>query len=183
MGGSPGRKGEAMRKASWVGVAVLVAAAGWVFGQDKPPQAQNPPQAPKIVQLGQRPPGSDPNSLVGRVAAATQMPEADVAKVLRAFGPAIKDLLGQGQQVELANLGTFRVVRIPAHRDLVGGRPATIGGTNYIEFLASEKFAEAANLPGAKPAETVPPFEYNPLPDQTKGLRTGNTRTPGTRTP
>jgi nucleoid DNA-binding protein len=134
-----------------------------------------------VVQLGQgRTPL--PNTVKGRIAVATKLPEADVAKMLDALGPAVKDLLGQGQTVEVPNLGSFRIVRVPEHRDLVDGRPATIPGNNTVEFLPTGRFADAANLPGAKPAETVPPFEYNPLPDQTKSLKTGPTRMPNSRT-
>jgi nucleoid DNA-binding protein len=177
MGGSSRtEKGEAMRKANWVGVAVLVTAAGLVLGQSEGPRVE------RVTQFGLAPRGAVPGTLKGRIALATKLPEAEVGKVLDALGPAVKDLLGQGQEVVVPNLGTFRVVRIPHHRDLVNGRPATIGGENFVEFLSSEKFAAAANLPGVKPAETVPPFEYNPLPDQTPGLKTGNSKTPGTRT-
>ena len=181
-----------MRKANWAGVAILVVASGFVLAQsdkppaDKPPADKPPadkPQVERITQFGQQT-GRLPNSLRGRIAAATKLPEADVAKVLeRLLGPAIRDLLGQGQTVEIANLGAFRVVRIPEHRDLVNGRPATIAANNYVEFLPTGTLAAAADQPGVRPAETVPPFEYNPLPDQTRGLKTGPTRQPNSRTP
>jgi nucleoid DNA-binding protein len=168
-----------MRKANWVAVGILAAATGLVLGQSGQPQ-----QVERVTQLGQRPAKTDgPNTLKGRIALTTKLSEADIAKVLDALGPAVRDLLGQGQVVEVANLGAFRVVRIPEHRDMVDGRPATIAGSNFVEFLATGKFADAANQAGVRPAETVPPFEYNPLPDQTKGLKTGNTRSPNSRTP
>jgi nucleoid DNA-binding protein len=165
-----------MRKANWVGLAILAVTAGLVLGQSGQQQGE------RVTQLGQ---GlrTGPSTLKGRIAVATKLPEADVVKMLNALGPAIRDLLGQGQTVEITNLGTFRVVRIPEHRDMVDGRPTTIAGSNYVEFLATEKFAGAANQAGVKPAETVPPFEYNPLPDQTKGLKTSGTRSPNSRTP
>jgi nucleoid DNA-binding protein len=180
-----------MRKAKWAGVAILVAASGLVLAQsdkppaDKPPADKPPadkPQVERITQFGQQT-SRLPNSLRGRIAATTKLPEAEVAKVLEALGPAVRDLLGQGQTVEIANLGAFRVVRIPEHRDLVNGRPATIAGANFVEFLPTGKFAEAADQSGVRPAESVPPFEYNPLPDQTRGLKTGPTRQPNSRTP
>jgi nucleoid DNA-binding protein len=183
-----------MRKAKWAGLAILVSAAGLVLAQSgqepqprvepqpKPQQPQAPPPAAdKVIRLGLGTRGL-PRTVKGRIAAATKLQETDVAKMLDALGPAVRDLLGQGETVEIPNLGTFRVVRIPEHKDMVDGRPATIPGSNYVEFLASGRFADAANLPGVQPAETVPPFEYNPLPDQTKGLRTPNTRQPTTRT-
>lgn len=171
-----------MQRANWVVGAILTAAtAGLVFGQAPKDKVEPKPEVKPPLRLGAAQPGT--LDLKGRIAKATKLPEADVAKVLDAFGPAIRDMLGQGETVSIANLGTFRVVRIPEHRDLVNGRPATIAGSNYVEFLSSGTFGDAANLPGVKPAETVPPFEYNPLPDQAKGLKTGQTRQPNNRTP
>jgi nucleoid DNA-binding protein len=172
-----------MRKANWVGVAILAGAAGLVLGQAPPPPETPQPKVPaEPVRLGSGR-GNLPNNLKGRVAAMTKLPPADVAKVVDALGPAVRDLIGQGQAVDIPNLGIFRAVRIPEHRDLVNGRPATIPGSNYVEFLPADKFADAANQAGVRPSETVPPFEYNPLPDQTRGLKTGPTRAPNSRTP
>ena len=180
-----------MRKAIWAVVAILVAASGFVLAQSDKPQADKPqadkpqadkPQVERVTQFGQQT-SRLPNSLRGRIAGMTKMPEADVAKVLEALGPAVRDLLGQGQTVEVPNLGAFRVVRIPEHRDLVNGRPATIAGANFVEFLPLDKFAAAADQAGVRPAETVPPFEYHPLPDQTRGLKVPPVRQPNTRTP
>jgi nucleoid DNA-binding protein len=149
----------------------------------QPPQKPAKPQVQRITQLGQGAPGALPSTVPGRIAIATKLSEADVAKMMTALGPAIRDLLAEGNTVEIPNLGLFRVVRIPEHRDMVNGRPATIAGSNYVEFVPSGGLVGAANRGGAKPAETVPPFEYNPLPDQTKGLKTGGTRAPNSRTP
>jgi nucleoid DNA-binding protein len=174
-----------MRATKWGAVVILVAATGLVLGQAPPtaerkaePKESPPPQP---LRLGTVP--AVANSLTGRIAQTTKLQESEVAKVVNAMGPAVRDLLGRGQNVDVPNLGTFRVVRIPEHRDLVNGRPATIAGSNFVEFLAADKFAEAANQSGVRPADTVPPFEYNVLPDQTPGLRTGNTRMPNRRTP
>jgi nucleoid DNA-binding protein len=177
-----------MRKASWMGAAILAGATGLVAGQSPVPEPQKPapPQPQKEVKEPLRLGSAQanlPTNLNGRIAAATKLPPNDVAKVMDALGPAIRDLLGQGQTVMVPNLGSFRVVRIPEHRDLVNGRPATIGGSNYVEFLATGRFAEAANQPGVQPAESVPPFEYHALPDQAPGLKTGQTRSPNSRTP
>jgi nucleoid DNA-binding protein len=166
-----------MRKANWAGAAILITASGIVLAQSGQPQVE------RITQLGQGARPALPNTVKGRIAVATKLSEDEVAKVLDALGPAIRDLLGQGNTVTISNLGTFRVVRIPEHRDMVDGRPATIPGSNYIEFLATGGFAAAANQPGVKPADTVPPFEYTPLPDQAKGLKTPGTRSPNSRTP
>lgn len=161
-----------MRKAHWGGVAALIGALGLLLAGSGSVHSQ---------RLGQT--TVRPATLKGKIVAATKLSEEDVGKVLDALGPAVRDLLGAGQQVDLPNMGTFRVVRIPEHRDMVNGRPATIAAANYVEFVSSARFAESANLPGVKPAETVPPFEYNPLPDQIKGLKTGSSRIPGTRNP
>jgi nucleoid DNA-binding protein len=177
-----------MRKANWAGAAILVGVAGIVVGQSPAPETSKkgdvpaPQQSKEPVRFGAGLPNL-PNSLNERIAAVTKLPPADVVKVMEALGPAIRDLLGQGQTVAVPNLGRFRVVRIPEHRDLVNGRPATIGGSNYVEFLPTGSFAAAAELPGVQPAETVPPFQYNPLPDQAPGLKTGQTRSPNSRTP
>jgi nucleoid DNA-binding protein len=163
-----------MRMAIWVGVATLATVTGPALGQPAQPQPE------RITQFGQG--RSDARgSLKARIAASTKLSEADVAKVLDAMGPAVKDLLGQGQIVDIPNLGTFRVVRVPEHRDMVNGRPTTIAGSNFVEFLANGKFADAANQPGVKPADTVPPFEYTVLPDQIKSLKAPYTREPNTR--
>jgi nucleoid DNA-binding protein len=175
-----------MRRAKWFGAAILAGTAGLVLGQSpepKAPQKAEAKQAPmkEPVRLGADR-GGLPNTLRERLAAVTKLPPADVAKVLEALGPAVRDLLGQGQTVEVPNLGRFRIVRVPEHRDLVDGRPATIAASNTVEFLPTGAFGSAANQPGVRPAETVPPFEYNPLPDQTKSLRVPSQRAPNTRT-
>jgi nucleoid DNA-binding protein len=128
----------------------------------------------------QRP--SAPATLKGRLVTATRLPDADVQKMLNALGPAVRDMLRTGAQVDFPGLGTLRVVRVPEHRDLVGGRPATIPGSNYVEFVPAGDIVNAANSPGAIPADTVPPFEYIPIPGQSPGLKVPPTRQQGTRT-
>jgi len=122
-------------------------------------------------------------TLKGAVAASSKVSEENVAKVLEALGPAIRDRLAAGETVELPGLGTFRVVRVPEHRDLINGRPATVSAVNSVEFLPAGGLDAAANAPGAAPAVTVPEFRYNPLPDQTPGLRVPEDRMPNVRTP
>lgn len=170
-----------MGKAHWgvltapVGVLVLVAA----------PQAFS--QKSQVIVPGAgapaRPASRTPDTLKGQIAAESKLPEESVDKVLNSLGPAVAAQLAKGRQVELPGLGTFRVVRVPEHRDLIDGRPATVAAVNTVEFVASGRLAASANSAGAQPAEVVPPFEYNPLPNQTKGLRTPNTRVPNVRTP
>jgi nucleoid DNA-binding protein len=121
-------------------------------------------------------------TIPGRISLQTKVPEEDVAKVIEALGPAIREHLANGEVVELPGLGAFRVVRIPEHRDLIGGRPATIPGVNSVEFVPTGGLVSSANAAGAVPQETVPPFEYHPLPDQTKSLRVPEDRMPNVRT-
>jgi hypothetical protein len=75
------------------------------------------------------------------------------------------------------------VVRIAEHRDMVTGRPVVVPARNTVEFLGGGELTDAANGPGAQPAEVVPPFQYNTIPGQTPGQKVGPVRTPGTRTP
>jgi nucleoid DNA-binding protein len=130
--------------------------------------------------LSQRP---APKTLPERLVNATRLPRENVDKFLAALGPAITEHLRSGEQVQVAGLGTFRVVRVPEHRDLVDGRPATIAAGNYVEFLPAINVANAANAAGAVPALTVPPFQYNPLPNRTVSDRVGGTRQPNVRQP
>ena len=57
------------------------------------------------------------------------------------------------------------------HKDLVQGRPATIGAVNNVEFIPTDETVRAANSATSVPAVTVPAVEYNPLPAQTKSER------------
>jgi nucleoid DNA-binding protein len=123
-----------------------------------------------------------PTTLNGRIAADSKVSEGDVAKVLAALGPAVRDRLAAGEKVELPGLGAFRVVHIPEHRDLVDGRPALVPGSNYVDFTPFGGLIDAANAPGAVPQETVPPFEFNPLPGQTPSQHVPFERMPNIRT-
>jgi nucleoid DNA-binding protein len=156
-----------MRKRHWIALAALLGTAGLLLGVADPALSQRP---------------EPPQTLKSRIVKATKLPEADVQKMLTALGPALRDQLKTGAQVDLPGLGVFRVVRIPDHRDLSGGRPVTVPGSNYVEFLPTGDLIRAANGAGVTPNETVPPFEYIINPYQTPGMRTGTTRDPGTRT-
>lgn len=131
--------------------------------------------------LSQRPPAQ--KTLPERLVSATRLPRENVDKFLAALGPAITEHLRSGEQVQVPGLGTFRVVRVPEHRDLVDGRPALIPASNSVEFLPAINLANAANASGAVPAVIVPPFQYNPLPTRTPSDRVGGTRQPNTRQP
>jgi nucleoid DNA-binding protein len=120
-------------------------------------------------------------TLTGQIAAATKLEEADVAKVLKELGPAISARIANGEQVQMPGLGIFRVVRIPEHKDLVDGRPATIAAVNYVEFIPEQGIVNASNAPGAVPATVVPPFEYHPLKNQTPSQRVPDGKVPSTR--
>jgi len=121
-------------------------------------------------------------TLKGSIAASSKVSEENVAKVLEALGPAVRDKLASGQTVELPGLGVFRVVRVPEHRDLVNGRPATINPANYVEFVPAGGLDAAANAAAAVPAETVPEFRYEPLPGQTPSMKLPDERMPNVRT-
>ena len=151
----------------WIAGGVFLLALGMTWTLTS--QAQ-PPRA-----------GAVGGTLKSQIAKATKLEEADVDKVLKELGPAISARLARGERVDMPGLGTFRVVRIPEHRDLVQGRPATIPAVNYVEFLAGPAVVDAANAPTAVPAATVPAFEYNPVPYQTPGQRVPDERVPSTR--
>jgi nucleoid DNA-binding protein len=117
------------------------------------------------------------------IATETKLEVDDVNKVLKQLGPAISAKLARGERVEIPGLGTFRVVRVGEHRDMIDGRPGVVAASNYVEFLPVQDIVAAANAPGAVPAETVPAFQYNVLPNQTPGQKFPGVRTPSTRVP
>ena len=166
-----------MRKAHRWGLAALVGTLALVVAataQQAGPPAKQRPAADK----------KQPATFQGRMLTATKLQEKDLQKFLTALGPAISASISSGQSVNIPGLGTFRVVRIPEHRDMAaGGRPIVVTGTNYVEFLPAGNLTSAANAPGAAPAVTVPQFEYVPLPNQTPGMRVPGTRTVSPRQP
>lgn len=158
-----------MRKQPWLALAALAATLGVLIPMAAPAQPAKPR---RDETLGQR------------VARESKLSEEQVARVLTALGPAVRDELKKGSTVSLPGLGTFRVVRVAAHKDIEygTGRPLTIPAVNTVEFLPTSGLADAANSDSAVPAVTVPAFEFNPLPNQTKGQKVGRQRTEGTRT-
>jgi nucleoid DNA-binding protein len=131
------------------------------------------------AQTAAKPP---PLTLTQELAKATKQKEAVAAALLKALGPALKERLVAGGQVELAGVGVFRVVRVPEYKDLVNGRPATVAARNYVEFLPLADLDAAANAPGVVPARTANNYEFTVNPNSTPGLKTGATRTPRSRT-
>jgi len=158
-----------MSKRQWAGLAVLLTTLGLVLGVSE-------------EALSQRPPAKKAMTLKGRIMDYSRLEEKETNKFLQAIGPAVRDLLANGQQVEVPGLGLFRIVNVPPHRDLVNGRPATIPGSNYVEFVPTGELNGVANSPSATPAEVVPPFQYNPLPGRDPGMKAPNERMPNVRT-
>ena len=64
--------------------------------------------------------------LPGSIAREAKLKEDTVKKVLDAMSAAFKEQLRAGRQIEIPGVGTFQVVRVTEHRDLVNGLPATI---------------------------------------------------------
>src|SRR5436305_827982 len=93
------------------------------------------------------------------VAKRAKQKKKTVGNVFEVLGPAMREQLSAGRQVEISGVGIFRVVRVAAHRDLVNGLPTTIPARNYIEFVPSAELNAAANAPAAIPARTVPGYE------------------------
>ena len=129
----------------------------------------------------QRPPARE-ETFTQRLAKKAKTSEQDADKVFGALGTVVREDLERGKQVTIPGLGTFRVVRIAGHRDLLNGRPITVPATNAVEFVPTGDLTTAANSSDAQPAETVPAFQFIPLPDQTPGQKMGRTRVPPLRT-
>ena len=161
----------------WIAGGVFLLAVGTTLTMYSQAQSQRP------TVITPKPKTQNTATLKGQIAAATKVEESDVDLVLKQLGPAISERLARGEKVELPGLGLFRVIRVPEHKDLVDGRPTTIAASNYVEFLPVSELIRAANAPGAVPAEVVPPFHYNQLPNQTPGQKVPNSRAPNTRTP
>ncbi len=159
-----------MRKRPWLALAAVAGLLGGLVPSDAPGQPAPKPR-----------PGE---TMSQRLARESKLSEEQVARVLNALGPAVRAELTKGKTVSLPGLGTFRVVRVAEHKDMEAGtgRVLRVPAKNTVEFLAGEGLSEAANGAAAVPAETVPAFEYNPLPNQTKGQKVPPTKTEGIRT-
>jgi len=137
---------------------------------------------PKVAEPG-RPANEDALTLQQRVAKGAKVSEEAAGRLFEALGPAIREELRRGKSVSIAGLGTFRVVRVAEHKDLKNGRPVTIPASNTVEFLAEGDVIQATNGENARPEETVPAFQYNPLPGANPGQKMPLIRNPGTRVP
>ena len=157
-----------MRNTHWWALGALAAATLGTILFVTPAQSQRPTGKQTVAQ-----------AIVKR----TKLEEKDVAKMLDALGPVIRDKLANGETIDFPGVGQFRVVHIPDHRDLVNGRPAVIAGSNTVEFGPAAEMVDASNSPDAVPAVTVPQFEYNTLPGQTPGMKSSGTRAPNVRAP
>lgn len=158
-----------MHKRHWLVLAGLLGASAMTAFLTVPARSAKPPAAEQTFNQ--------------RLAKAAKLSEADAAKFYQALGPIVREELSRGKQVSIPGLGTFRVVRIEEHRDLRDGRPVVVPATNTVEFVGEGQLISSANAAGAKPAESVPPFQYVPVPGQTPGQKVGPVRTNGQRIP
>jgi len=126
-------------------------------------------------------PAQREESLPQHLARNAKVSEGMANRIFLALGPTIREELSAGKEVVIPGLGTFRVVRVAEHRDLRNGRPVIIPAVNTVEFLADGDTLETANAESAQPAETVPAFQYIPLPDQTPSQKTPKIRVPPIR--
>jgi nucleoid DNA-binding protein len=133
------------------------------------------------AQVVTSPPPKPPGTFKAEVAKASKQKEATVEKIFTALGPAFTAQLRAGRQVEVPGIGTFRVVRVAEHRDMVGGRPVTTPARSFVEYVPAGDVNGAANSPGAVPAKTVEGYEFRVNPNPTPGIKNEGVRTPGTR--
>jgi nucleoid DNA-binding protein len=159
-----------MRKLPWLLRGLLVGCLGLALSMTA--GAQSPFGRKRAETLPQR------------LAREAQLSEKQADKVLEVLGPIIRDELTQGRTVTLQGLGTFEIVRVAGHKDIEfgTGRVEHIPARNTIVFLASGDADGAANAEGVVPVDTVPAFEYIPLPGRTARQRIGTTRSEGIRT-
>jgi nucleoid DNA-binding protein len=163
-----------MRRGQWLALGTLLAAIVVVLSWAGPGRSQK----------AAAPPPDEP--LATKLAKSAKLSEENAMRFLQALGPAIRAELAAGKTVNLPGLGTFRVVRVPDHKDMIiggrsGGTPIIVPGKNEVEFLADGSLSSAANSATAIPSEVVPPFQYVPLPGQTPGQKTGRTHVPTIR--
>jgi nucleoid DNA-binding protein len=155
-----------MKTHRWLIAGSLLGAAALTLGVCSKVQSQLPPPEETMTQ---------------RIARLGKVTDEEADRVLNVVGAAIQDELRRGREVTLTGLGTFRIVQIGEHKDLYQGRPITIPAVNAVEFIPSGGLSTVANSVGVKPAETVPPFQYTPLPNQTPGQKAPPRRAPNIR--
>jgi nucleoid DNA-binding protein len=164
-----------MRRGQWLALGTLLGAMVLVLAWTSPVQSQRAQEEKKE------------ETLALKIAKQAKLSEENANRFLQALGPAIRAELAAGKTLTLPGLGTFRVVRVPEHKDMIvggrsGGTPIVVPGVNRVEFLADGAVTSAANSATAIPAEVVPPFQYVPLPGQTPGQKMGRTHVPTIRT-
>jgi nucleoid DNA-binding protein len=157
-----------MRNARWLALAILLSTIGLVAGQS------TNKTKPRNDKVG--------DTITQRIAKEAKLTDQQADKVWNAIGPAIREDLRRGKTVSVPGLGTFRVVRVAEHKDMVaGGRPVVVPAFNTVEFVGSIETNDDANAEGVTPAVEVPEFKYVPLPGQTPGQKVGRTHVPSQR--
>jgi nucleoid DNA-binding protein len=157
-----------MRMGQWFVLGVVVAGLSIALICASPVHSQRQPAEESFAQ---------------KLAHSAKLTEEQATRFLDALSPVFQDELKAGKTIQIKGLGTFRVVRIAEHKDmeLGTGRPITVPASNTVEFVSTNELDAAANSANAKPAETVLPFQYNPLPGQTPSQKVGRTRVPPQR--
>ena len=113
--------------------------------------------------------------VISDIAAETQMPNAQVDQVIRAFEGALMRQLSSGGEVRMAGLGSFRVTsrKARAGRNPATGAPIQIAASKGVGFKAAKALKDAvggakkgAKSPAkaaAKPAAKVAPVKAAPV--------------------
>ena len=162
-----------MRRTYFVMFGLIVTLFAIGFGLTRSAHSQNSDRILDLTNL----------SMADQLAAEAQVNKDDAKAMLKALSPVIQQRLAKGQTVTLGGLGTFRVVKIPAHRELRGGRPITVPARNYVEFLPQVALVNSSNAITAQPAAVVQPFQYNPLRGRAEVPQISRVRVPSTRVP
>lgn len=155
----------------WIAIAVFALLVGAVplMAQIFLPGSVTPPPA-MPDHLG---------NLNERIAKKTGLTEKQVDAVLRELGPAVADRLASGKGFELQGVGSFRVIRIAAHRELVGNYQAIqVPARNTVQFVPVGDFDATLNRPGAVQGFPVGEPNTNPIPNRVPSLKVGPTRVP-----
>jgi nucleoid DNA-binding protein len=165
-----------MQKRHWLAYGVITGSLGLILGWSAPVLSQ---KAGPVKDSPRKPAVNE--TFNQRVAKGAKLSAEEVARVLKALGPVIREDLAKGQSVNLPDLGSFRIVRVEKHKDLVDGVPTSIPASNYVEFIPSGGLSEAANGANVTPADSIPAFQYVPLPGQTPSQKTDYLRISGRR--
>jgi nucleoid DNA-binding protein len=121
-------------------------------------------------------------SVAPTIAKKTGLTEAQVNAVIAELGPSMSARLARGEGYEIPNCGTFRLIRIPAHRELQGNFAVFVPARNSVEFIPTGPVDAVLNMPGAVPGAPVAEPDFNPqigggIPTQ----RLPSSRIPGPR--